>query len=178
MYGCCSDDRSVRRRRPADRRHFAQRNSTSRRRADEDVSDLRRRRPVLRQQPHDEIERLFTLNNLRRRAAADRGFDEAVDRRGRSRPSRASFARSTVTVSDGCPSSCTSVTFVMPRTFSSRCLSSSPFVCSTLRSVPNTFTSSELFSPVSASSTASSARLRVVGIECPGTPRVSYRLPR
>ena len=62
--------------------HFAQRNLLAVRRREQDVADLLRRRAILRLQAHDEIERALALHDLRRRRAADRGLDQAVDRVG------------------------------------------------------------------------------------------------
>ena len=69
--------------------------------------------------------------------------------RRRSRRSARSSRDRSVTVRLGCPSSCTSVTWLMPRTESSTCFTSRPFDSSVARSSPNIFTSSELLSPVS-----------------------------
>ena len=46
------------------------------------LRDLLRRLAILRLQPHDEIERALALHDLRRRRAADGGFDQAVHRVG------------------------------------------------------------------------------------------------
>src|SRR6185437_13588175 len=72
-------------------------------------------------------------------------------------PYRASAARFTCTAMLGWPSSLTTVSSVKPGTRASASRIFSALACSTFRSGPKTFTASALFSPVSASSTASSA---------------------
>ena len=61
---------------------LAQRNLLAVGRREQDVADLLRRSAILRLQTHDEIERALALHDLRRRRAADRGFDQAVHRVG------------------------------------------------------------------------------------------------
>ena len=140
----------------------------------QDVADLLGRRAVLLLQSHDEVERSLALHDLRRRRAADRRLDQAVHARRTLRPYRASFARSTVIVRLGCPSSCTSVTCLMPgHLLDDRLDLRVPSSSSTSRSVPKIFTSSDALEPGQRFVDRVLGRLRVVEGDARETPTAS-----
>ena len=105
---------------------------------------------------HDQVEQLLALNDLRGRLAADSGLDHAFDVGDIDAITR-DFLAVHVDLHAGLASSRTTVSSVKPGTCWSTRLISTRFVFEHLQVVTEIFTASALFSPVSASSTASSA---------------------
>ncbi len=127
------------------------------RRRDQDVLDRLHVLPIRLLQPDDQIERSLALDHLRRRRAADRGLDQRVDvgdveavardlrAVGLDRQARLAELAHERDVGDA------------GHRRRSRAAPPRPWTRAWSRSEPKIFTASELLSPVSASSTASSA---------------------
>ena len=112
---------------------------------------------ILLLQAYDEIELLLALHHLRRHVAADGGLDERVDVGDIEAVARDLAHDRSSMVRLGCPSSCTKVTSRMPRTPFQHLLDRLALLLQRVQVGAEHLHVKELFRPVSASSTASSA---------------------